>query len=311
MIVGGYEIERACRGEAGALVSLRDSIASWLQSRGVRQWLPGEFDVERMRSWIDGDAVDVCRVDGQIVAAVAVLWDDPCWAGHPGHAGYIHGLMVDRQLAGHGLGDVMLAHAEQRIRQAGRTHARLDAVRSNTALHDWYQQRGYRPIGTVQFDRDDLFDTTLFEKALPLLSAGDPPHPDHEDVERFLQAVVTWAAAQTDVHAIALVGSWARGTARPGSDVDLVLIVDDLDGRLCDDTWVREFDDVATTALEDWGAVQSWRVRYRDGLEVEYGLATRDWLRTPLDPGTAAVVGDGLVPLHDPHELFDVPVRER
>lgn len=43
-------------------------------------------------------------------------------------------------------------------------------------------------------------------------------------IERFLSAVVQWASAQPDIVAVALVGSHARGTAKPTSDVDLVIL---------------------------------------------------------------------------------------
>ena len=170
-----HPVERASPDDAAELVQLRDRLATWLQARGVAQWRPGEVGLDRVRAWIERGAVDLCRGDGGIDAAVAVLWDDPVWAGRDrDDAGYVHLLLVDRRRAGQGLGDVMLAHAEQRIRQAGRVRVRLDAVTSNSVLRQWYQRRGYRPVGTVQFDREDLFDTTLFEKRLPLLPGGRP-----------------------------------------------------------------------------------------------------------------------------------------
>lgn len=294
----GHRIERASLGDAVELVGLRDRLASWLQVRGIRQWLAGEFALDRMNAWIGDEAVDVCRVDGEIRAAVAVLWDDPIWPDRDRGAGYIHLLMVDRRSAGGGLGDVMLTHAEQRIRQAGCLRSRLDAVSANPVLQQWYGQRGYRPVGTVHFDQDDLFDTTLFEKALPLLPP-DAAHPAVEEVEVVLQAVTAWAASQADVRAVGLAGSWARAEARPDSDVDLVLIVDDVQSRLVDDRWLAGFGDIATVAREDWGAVQFVRVGYRGGLEVEFGLTTGDWLQTPLDTGTVTVIADGFLVLYD------------
>lgn len=305
------EIVRASPGDAVALVALRDRVASWLQGRGIHQWLPGEFGVDRMHAWIDQGAVDACWVGGQIVAAVAVLWQDAIWPDDDRDAGYVHLLMVDRRWAGRGLGGVMLAHAEQRIRQAGGVRCRLDAVSSNAALQAWCGRRGYRAVGTVHFDREELFDTTLFEKPLPLLPAALDCHPAVESVEAFLQGVVVWADEQLDVQAVGLAGSWARGSAGPGSDVDLVVIVDDVERRLMDDSWVRRFEEVSTATREDWGAVQSLRVWYRSGIEVEYGLAASSWMRTPLDQGTARVIDDGFVVLHDPHGRLAAAVRGR
>ena len=38
----------------------------------------------------------------------------------------------------------------------------------------------------------------------------------------------------------------------------------------------------------------SLRVLYTSGLEVEFGLTTRDWARLPLDFGTQMVISDGI-----------------
>lgn len=152
--------------DATDLVGLRDDLARWLTSRGIRQWRPGEFALDRMRTWVDRSWVHVHRVDGAVAAAVAVLPDDPdIWQAPPdGDAGYIHLLMVARPYAGQGLGDAALAHAEEVIRRTGRPLARLDAVTANPALGRWYTQRGYRPVGVRSFDDPALFATTLFEK---------------------------------------------------------------------------------------------------------------------------------------------------
>jgi predicted nucleotidyltransferase len=49
-----------------------------------------------------------------------------------------------------------------------------------------------------------------------------PPGREQE-VDALLGAVRGWAAGRADLHAVALVGSWARGRANADSDVDIVL----------------------------------------------------------------------------------------
>lgn len=124
------------------------------------------------------------------------------------------------------------------------------------------------------------------------------------DVSRFLEQFVSWAADRADVHAVGLAGSWARGTATPDSDVDLVVIVEDVPSLLNEDDWLTQFGDVASTVNEDWGLVQSKRAHYVDGLEVEIGLTTLRWAAVPLDPGTSQVVTDGFDVLYDPEGLL-------
>ena len=47
-----------------------------------------------------------------------------------------------------------------------------------------------------------------------------------DEVRDLLKVIVTWAEARSDITGLAGVGSWARGTARAGSDLDLMLLVD-------------------------------------------------------------------------------------
>ncbi len=84
----------------------------------------------------------------------------------------------------------------------------------------------------MHFERDELFDTTLLEKQLSLLPPPRTAHLDVTEVESLLKDLVAWADKQTDVQAVGLAGSWARAAARLDSDVDVVIIVDDVTG--CD-----------------------------------------------------------------------------
>lgn len=109
----------------------------------------------------------------------------------------------------------------------------------------------------------------------------------------FLESVRRWAAARPDIAAVLLVGSWARGEAGSGSDVDLVILAEAPGRLLADQGWLDEMGAVISVHEEDWGRVQSLRVTYASGREVEYGLTDRNWLAEPLDPGTAAVLSGG------------------
>lgn len=158
---------RAESEDVGALVALRDNIARWLLQRGIQQWLPGEFSTGRMQTWVHRGDVFVRRRDGRIVAAVAVLDEDPeIWDDDDDGAAYIHLLMVDREHAGVGLGDAALSFAEEQVRDRGGCVARLDAVASNAVLCRWYQARGYRVVGSRAFEEPELFDSVLLEKTL-------------------------------------------------------------------------------------------------------------------------------------------------
>lgn len=118
-------------------------------------------------------------------------------------------------------------------------------------------------------------------------------------VAAFLNSVVDWAQHQPVISGAALVGSHARGEARPDSDIDLVLLCADLQGFLSDASWLERFGDVESCQTEDWGMVTSLRAQYRNGLEVEFGMTTPEWAGLPIDPGTQSVVLNGLRILMD------------
>ena len=115
-----------------------------------------------------------------------------------------------------------------------------------------------------------------------------------EKVNQFLKYISQWASIQSDIQAIALVGSHASGTATETSDVDLVIIIDDPSQYLHNLLWTERFGTVHKQQVEKYGLVTSIRVWYDDGLEVEYGITNDVWAAEPLDKGTQKVIADGM-----------------
>jgi predicted nucleotidyltransferase len=114
------------------------------------------------------------------------------------------------------------------------------------------------------------------------------------EIEKFLAQVKRWAEQQSDIQAVLLVGSFARGTARADSDIDLVILTTSPQDYLDRLTFADHFGSVSKWEKEDWGKITSLRVWYEDGSEVEYGIALPDWAIQPLDPGTLRVISDGM-----------------
>jgi hypothetical protein len=125
------------------------------------------------------------------------------------------------------------------------------------------------------------------------------------EVERLLAAVPGWASGQPDVRAAALVGSWARGTAGAHSDVDMILLTDQPEIYIESDVWLPALGGAEIIRTRRWGKLTERRVVGPSGLEIDVGIATPAWASTsPVDAGTANVVADGLVSLHDPDGLL-------
>ena len=106
--------------------------------------------------------------------------------------------------------------------------------------------------------------------------------------------------------AVALVGSHARGHARPASDLDLVVLMADPSVLLTSDEWWACFGkDVVLVRSSSFGAVEERRLLRADGLVVEVCVGLPTWAGVdPVDPGTAAVVAGGLRVLWDPDGLL-------
>lgn len=150
------EVVRARREHARGIIALRDTLARWMQARGIDQWREGEFALDHVEQEIDrGEwwVMESPQRPGDVLASVRVIWEDlPIWGPQPEPAGYIHGVAVDRSLSGTGTGTRLIRVAEQAIAASGRTISRLDCDESNPVLRPFYAGLGYTPRGAVDFD---------------------------------------------------------------------------------------------------------------------------------------------------------------
>ena len=124
------------------------------------------------------------------------------------------------------------------------------------------------------------------------------------EIKQMIAAAIAWAHAEPTVRALALVGSWSRGTAGPDSDLDLI-VLSRAPADLLDRTdWHARFGRVELVRAVDFGAITERRLRRPSGLEIEVGIGHLDWASVaPLEPGTRQVIqGGGLRILYDPDQ---------
>jgi uncharacterized protein len=120
------------------------------------------------------------------------------------------------------------------------------------------------------------------------------------EIEAVIDAVTLWASDRPDVAGLLLVGSCARGAARPSSDVDFVLLTTRPYSAWDSDPAIGEL-----TRTRSWGPITERRFVTSSGLEVELNVGTPDWAAVaPVDPGTLRVVNDGARALYDPAGLL-------
>jgi hypothetical protein len=124
-------------------------------------------------------------------------------------------------------------------------------------------------------------------------------------VDGVLEAARDMARDEPSIRAIALVGSCARGTAGPASDVDLVILVTDPERWCRRSDWFARFGSVVLHGQRQFGDVTERRLQRTDGVEIEVGLTAPSWADTdPLDSGTARVVREGFSIVFDPDGLL-------
>ncbi|KKR16703.1 MAG: hypothetical protein UT45_C0004G0034 [Candidatus Daviesbacteria bacterium GW2011_GWA2_39_33] len=126
-----------------------------------------------------------------------------------------------------------------------------------------------------------------------------------DNAHKFIGEFTDWAKKQDEILGTLLVGSYARGTARPDSDIDIVIITNNPDIYANNNDWVTSFGKVKEFKDEDYKIVKGKRVFYENGLEVEYGITTPVWVKIdPVDPGTYRVISEGSKILCDKDEIL-------
>ena len=99
-----------------------------------------------------------------------------------------------------------------------------------------------------------------------------------ERVNSILEKVAQWAFRQTDIAAVALVGSWTHSTAQVDSDIDLMLLVNNPKEFRKDQKWIDEIHwalvnaEVANWIDKDYGVIWSRHIYLNDSTEIEFGF---------------------------------------
>ena len=147
---------RRCQTTDVAVVgALLDEATVWVGERGYEQW-PVPYPRDEIAAAIDRGEVYVAELDGDIVATVTLLWDDPTyWGKQPPDAVYVHKLAVRRACAGQRIGVAIVDWAEATASARGRRFVRLDCLGDNPGIRAYYEVLGFEHRGDlVRNDRN-------------------------------------------------------------------------------------------------------------------------------------------------------------
>ncbi|MCW3036180.1 MAG: GCN5-related N-acetyltransferase [Actinobacteria bacterium] len=147
--------------------------ATWLASKGIDQWPAAGFREAGTLRRIRQGSVYLAYAAGEPVATITLdTWADPeLWKGASDDAGYVHRLAVRRPWAGRGIGAALLDWAGQRVAASGGRWLRLDCMRDNQPLHDYYLRLGFEHIRTIELRHRP--SGSLFQRGAPSVRNGN------------------------------------------------------------------------------------------------------------------------------------------
>ena len=138
------------------VAGLLDEATAWVGERGYEQW-PLPFPHDQIAAAIERGEVYVAELDGDVVATVTLLWDDPTyWGERPADAGYVHKLAVRRACAGQRIGNAIVAWADETAAAQGRRFLRLDCLRDNPGIRAYYENLGFEHRGDLVVNGRDM-----------------------------------------------------------------------------------------------------------------------------------------------------------
>ena len=151
-------------------------------------------------SIMQSSSVKVAEIDGHLVGVTQVTVK--------GELAELNKLFVEPPCLRSGAGKALFEWAKTVARDAG---AATMVIEADPDAAGFYRRMGAVEKGTAP-------SGSIPGRLLPRLELGLSPMP----AERIFQVVVDWARTQPTIQAVAMVGSYARGQARPDSDLDLV-----------------------------------------------------------------------------------------
>jgi GNAT superfamily N-acetyltransferase len=155
-------VRRADQTDALTVAGLLDEATQWVTALGYSQW-PLPFPRKQLDAAIDrGEVYVVESEEGEAVATVSMLADDPeYWGDQPPDALYVHKLAVRRDRAGRGIGAAIVEWANAEAAEAGREFLRLDCLCDNPGIRDYYEDLGFEHRGDLVLGRRKM---SLYER---------------------------------------------------------------------------------------------------------------------------------------------------
>lgn len=140
----------------------------WLRDKGIDYWQdwidpPAHF-VDWIRQGFDEEQFYMVEDAGEAIGCFRLQWEDAMfWGEQDTTAGYVHSLIMSRNLAGRGIGAEVLRLIESYSRENKKDFLRLDCGVDIGGLRNYYERYGFKAVGEVTVEGESL---TLYEKCI-------------------------------------------------------------------------------------------------------------------------------------------------
>lgn len=138
------------RSRAGEILQLLRDAAYWMQSNGIQQWTPEQFNEADIIRYFEDREVYLALKEDELIGFFTLQFSDPQYWGslNDDSYAYLHRLTVAIPYRGTGLGSQMLNKAVEIADKKGCKGLRLDTVATNVRLNRYYQSWGFHYMGT-------------------------------------------------------------------------------------------------------------------------------------------------------------------
>lgn len=165
-----YTLRKATSEDRETLLGIMIEAAEWMQYSGIRQWVPEQFSMEMVNTYLNTRDVYILQSQHEPAGMFTLQDDDPDYWGTlniPGYS-YLHRLVVRVPYRGQGLGERMIREAARITHSYGRLGLRLDTRSTNFKLNRFYQSLGFVAKGMGHLDGKDYvlyeMDMNIFNR---------------------------------------------------------------------------------------------------------------------------------------------------
>ncbi len=161
-------LRKASLNEIATAFLLLKEAAIWLKEKGIDYWQDWHNPPANFQEWIiegfQNNEFQFVEYDNEIVGMFRLQFNDELfWGKRDDNSGYIHSFTTKRNLKGKGIGKEILRCIETYITNLGINYLRLDCSSEVQDLCKYYEQNGFKAVGTKTLFGDKM---NLYEKVL-------------------------------------------------------------------------------------------------------------------------------------------------